>query len=209
MELINTQLDTSLTSTPSEAGGIKTLSNDPVQQEKASNQLWWANTLTGVSASAKALASIAEGVSTYNNAMSRSAIYSANAASLRATIPYVQQQTEQKVGILQQETGQFIASQRAAMASAGIVVDQDTGLEAMVQSAGIGAREVVLALQASRQEIANIQNRANQQDFEAAQAKREAKAATVKGIFGVGTTILGAAKEISDAASKYKIVTGG
>jgi hypothetical protein len=120
----------------------------------------------------------------------------------------MQAQSAQRVDIIRQETGQFIASQRAALAANGIVVDQDTGLEAAVQAAGIGARQVVEALQASRSEIADIQNRANMQDFEAKMAKREGKGQLISGVLGAGQTILGAASTISANNKRFKLSGG-
>ena len=186
-----------------------TIANSQTQRDEAQRQLARQNLMTGLGAGFKALGSIASGVSSYRTSVARAAVYQSNAALLRASIPQVQKEYDQKVDIIRQETGQFIANQRAAMAANGIVVDQDTGLEAMVQTAGIGARQVVEALQAARQEVANIQNKANMQDFEARLAKRQGKGDAIRGVFGAAETILGAAQTISAANQRYKTATGG
>ena len=178
-------------------------------RQKAADQLRKANILAGVGAGAKALASIGGGLSSYNTALGRQAVYSMNAASLRATIPYIQEQASQKVNILQQETSQFIGAQRAALAANGIVVDQDTGLEAAVQAAGIGARDVVAALDAARNEVANVQNRAAAQEEEARQAVKQGKGDVLKGLFSAGESILAGANTISKNNQRYRTRTGG
>lgn len=184
-----------------------TLTTSPEMRQEAQRQLTRMNTLTGLSAGAKALGSLATGVSSYRTAVQRAAVYSANAASIRATIPFVQEAAGQRVDILRQETGQFIADQRAALAANGVVVDQDTGLEAMVQAAGIGAREVVQSLQASRNEILDLRNRAANQEFEAKMAKRQGQADLIKGIGAAGETLLGAASTISANNKKFALGT--
>jgi len=166
-----------------------------------------ANLFTAIGAGMSALGSIFEGVSVYKTAAGRASVYSANAASLRAAIPDYQQAADQGVDTVRQDTANLVSAQRAALAANGVVVDQDTALEALIQASSVGARDVVIALQNSRKEIADLQNRANMQDFEAKLAKREGKGGLLSAVGKAGKTVLGAYDTISSRNSKF--VTGG
>ena len=164
-----------------------------------------ANLLTGVTGALGAVGSLVTGYSAYKTALARAAVYSANAANIRATIPNVQRAGAMEVDALQQETGQLLAAQRAAMAANGIVVDMDTGLDAAVQAAGVGARDAVLAIQNTQNEILKLRNKANQEEFEAAMAKREGKGSVIAGLGKAGMSILGAATTIADRNQQFKL----
>ncbi len=183
----------------------ETLSNSPEMRQQAERDRVRSNLLTGLGAGVRALGAVGAGVSSYNTAVGRAAIYSTNAASLQASIPLAQEAGASRVAALQQETGQLIASQRAAMAANGVVVDQDTGLEVMIQTAGIGARQVVQELEASRAEVQNIRARIAQQEQEAKAARREGIGSAIGSLFSAGETLLGAASTISNTNKKYRM----
>jgi hypothetical protein len=75
----------------------------------------------------------------------------------------------------------------------------------VVQTAGLGARQVVEALQASRNEVEQTRVKVQQQEFEAKQAKKQGTAGLIGGLFKAGESILGAASTISSNAIKYKL----
>lgn len=176
---------------------------------EAERQRKRANMLTAVSGGLSAIGSLAEGVSSYKTAQARAAVYASNAVALASTIPFIREQGAQRATIIQQETADFVGRQRAAMAANGIVVGQDTALEAVVQSGGLGARQVVESLEATRNEIEQTRSKIRQQEAEAANAKREGKAGLVSGLFKTANTILGAASTIDQTNQRYRPVTGG
>jgi hypothetical protein len=175
---------------------------DPIEAQKKLDR---ANLLTGVTGALGVVGSLVTGYSAYKTALARAAVYSANAANIRATVPLVQRAGSLEVDALQQETGQLLSAQRAAMAANGIVVDMDTGLDAAVQAAGVGARDAVLALQNTQNEILKLRNQANQAEFEAAMAKREGKGSVIEAVGKAGMTILGTASTIADRNKQFKL----
>lgn len=178
------------------------------EENQTQEQLERANRMTLLGAGFSALGSIGAGVSARSTAFGRAAVYASNAASIRASLPFLKQAYGEEVSRSQEETAQLVSEQRAALAANGIVVDQDTALEAMLQTSSIGAREVVLLLQRSRQEVASRENEANQQDFQSSVAKREGKAALLKGLGGAAQTLLGAADTISQRTKKFRVEAG-
>lgn len=179
-----------------------------VDPNEAQKQLDRANLLTGLTGAFGAVGSIVTGLGAYNNALARATVYKANAAVIRATIPLAQAAGNQQVDLIREDTAQLISAQRAALAANGIVVDQDTGLDAMVQAAGIGAKDVVTAIQNSRNEVIRLRNQAAQADYEAKLARREGRASILEGIGKAGMTILGAASTIADRNKKMTPVGG-
>jgi hypothetical protein len=176
---------------------------------EAERQRQRANTLTTISGGFSALGSLAEGVSDFKSAQARAAVYAANAVSLASAIPFMREQGVQRASIIQQETADFIGRQRAAMAANGIVVDQDTALEAVVQSGGLGARQVVESLEATRNEIEQQRTKIREQEAKAANERREGLGGLVRNVFKAGNTILGAASTIRDTNERYRMTTGG
>lgn len=164
----------------------------------AQKELDRANLLTGLSGFFGATGAIVKGISGYQSALARATVYSANAAVIRAAIPQQQRAGDQQVDAIREDTAQLLANQRAALAANGVVVDQDTALDALIQAAGVGTRDVVISIHNSRQEIAKMQNQANQQEFEAQLSKREGKGSIISGLGDAATTILGAASTISN-----------
>lgn len=168
-----------------------------VDPQVAQKQLDKANLLTGITGAFGAVGALVTGLGAYNNALSRATVYAANAAVIRATIPQAQAAGAQQVDFIREDTAQLISAQRAALAANGIVVDQDTGLDAMIQAAGVGAKDVMTAVQNSRNEILKLRNQANQAEYEAKLAKREGRASILEGVGKAGMTILGAASTIA------------
>lgn len=174
-----------------------------VDPKKAQEQLDRANLLTGLSGAFGAVGSLVTGLGAYNNALARATVYAANAAVIRASIPQTQAAANQQVDFIREDTAQLISAQRAALAANGVVVDQDTGLDAMVQAAGIGARDVMTAIQNSRNEVIKIRNQAAQADYEAKLSRREGRASIFEGIGKAGMTILGTASTIADNNKRF------
>lgn len=174
------------------------------RQSSSLNRL---NMLTGAAGAFSAVGSLVSGYSAYQTAVGRAAIYSTNANMLRAAVPQEQEVASQNVNAIQQDTARLIAGQRAALAANGIIVDQDTGLDALVQAAGAGARDVVVALNNSQTRIAKLRAEAAQAEMEAAASKRQGTAGLFEGIGKAGLSILSTASSISQNNTRYK--TGG
>lgn len=99
-----------------------------------------------------------------------------------------------------EDTARTISSNRAALAANGIVVGQDTALDFLVQTAGVGATDAIMALNNAEQDAIRYLNEANTLRAEAANKRTEGFMA------GVG----GAASEIATAGkSAATILAGG
>lgn len=165
------------------------------------------NMLTGAAGAFSAASSVVSGYSAYQTAVGKAAIYSTNANLIRAAIPQEREVAAQNVNALQQDTAQLIANQRAALAANGIMVDQNTGLDALVQAAGAGARDVVIALNNSQTRIAKLQTEATQASMEAAASKRQGTASLLESMGKAGLSVLSTASSVSENNLRYK--TGG
>lgn len=72
-------------------------------------------------------------------------------------------------------TAQRIGQQRAALAANGIVLDQDTALDLVTQTAGIGTLEALTALDNAEREAADLIRRANVAAIEGQMERAAAK----------------------------------
>lgn len=176
---------------------------DEETKAKAQEQLDRANRLAAMSAGVSVLGTLAQGVSSYRTASQRAAVYQMDAAAIRAAIPYERAEADATVQAIRQDTANLISQQRAALAANGIVVDQDSALEAMVGAAGQGAKDVVLALQASQQRVDQLRNTAAQKEFQAKVEKRAGTASVLGSVGGAGLTILKAVDAIRQNNKTY------
>lgn len=101
---------------------------------------------------------------------------------------------------LYRKTGAVAGQQNAAMAANGIDLGFGSALQVQQDTAAIGAEDVSQLYRSGYQETRGFEISASNDRAQAAGARAGAKAAIVKGVFDVGSTVLGGASQVS----KYK-----
>lgn len=168
-------------------------------------QLKRANTLTAVGTGFTALGAIGEGISTQRSAALRAAVLQQNAAANRVAAEDARARGATTADEIRKTTRQRIAEQRAALAANGVVVDQDTALDLVTETAGIGAVDAITALNNAEQEAAQFLRQASIQEQEAKLERRSGLFGAISSVFGAGQTILTGASTIGARNRAFKV----
>lgn len=163
-----------------------------------------ANRRTLLGAGVEALGQIGTGVAAYRSATLRSTILKQNAESKRVAAEDAIIRGRREAGEERVKTAQTIGAQRAALAANGIVVDEDTALDLITDTAGIGALDALTALKNAEKEAAKLIRAAELDIVEAKVEKGIGRAEAFGALGRAGRTILGATRTIEETRRRHE-----
>lgn len=105
------------------------------------------NRLTAIGAAAGTLGELSLAFSATQSSALRASILQQNAAAQRLAAETEREAAAADANLIQSETSKRIASQRAALAANGIVVDQDSALDLVQETRGVGTLDALRALE--------------------------------------------------------------
>jgi hypothetical protein len=123
----------------------------------------------------------------------RSLVTLQNAQALRAEAVDITRAGQLETDELFRQTGQLIGRQRAALAANGIVVDEDTAVNLVAQSAGFGTLDALTALENAERRAAAAVRQANVAEAEAGLDRVTARNIRRGGATSAARSILGGA----------------
>lgn len=105
---------------------------------------------------------------------------------------------------IKRQTAQTIGSQEAALAANGIIIGQDSALDLVTETAGVGAVDAFTAIENARREARQLNLEAQIEETEARAKRRAASSTKTTGILGSAVTALGQASDLADRLKKLK-----
>lgn len=139
----------------------------PSKPSPSNNNLSLTNTLDLISTGVQAVGSVWSGFAQNESSEVRSGLLRYNAATYRQSAADILQIGDFNAQQRMEEARQLIGTQRVALAANGIVLDQDTALDLVSETAGVGAVDALLEIANAERQAIEVMRRANIQDQEA------------------------------------------
>lgn len=162
-----------------------------------------ANFKTILGVSTEVIGQLGEGIASYRSSALRAAILKQNAASKKIAAKDAIVRGRIEANEQRTITARIIGEQRAALAANGIVVDEDTALDLITDTAGIGALDALAALKNAEREAAKLIRAANLDIVEAKVERATGRALAFKALGTAGRTILGGVEEIEETRRRH------
>lgn len=165
----------------------------PSQKPSPSNdKLNVANTLTLVESGIGAIGSIWGGFASSQSSQVRADILSFNADTYRQSAREIMEVGRFNAQRIQQEARQLIGTQRTSLAANGIRLDQDTALDLVSETAGVGSVDALLSIANAERDALQVLRKANVESMESdlerdigkAQIRRGIGEAAIRGVQG-------------------------
>lgn len=160
----------------------------PAQKPTQGNdRLTLANTLDLIGTGTQALGSIWGGFASNESSQVRAGILRYNAATYRQSATEILEVGRFNADQIREQARQLIGTQRTALAANGIMLDQDTALDLVSETAGVGAVDALVAIANAEREAIQTMRRGNLEDMEAGLESRIGEAQITRG-FGNAVT---------------------
>lgn len=148
-----------------------------------------ANTLDLIGTGVQALGSIWGGFASNQSSQVRADILRYNAATYRQSAGEILEVGRFNAQQIKEQARQLIGTQRTALAANGIRLDQDTALDLVSETAGVGAVDALIAIANSEREAIQTMRRATIEDLEAKYESQIGRAQIGRGIGNAALTL--------------------
>lgn len=166
-----------------------TFLTDFLSPSGGNDRLERANTLDLIGTGVQALGSIWGGFASNQSSQVRADILRYNAATYRQSAGEILEVGRFNAQQIKEQARQLIGTQRTALAANGIRLDQDTALDLVSETAGVGAVDALIAIANSEREAIQTMRRAAIEDLEAKYESQIGRAQIGRGIGNAALTL--------------------
>lgn len=163
--------------------------------------------LTAVSGIIGSVAQIKNGLAEKRAAQARSNIMQRDAENRKQVANVLRQQGREQAQQIQIETAQLIGQQRAALAANGIVLDEGTAMDLVVETAGLGAVDAITAIANAEREAAQLINEADVEMMKARLVEQEGRNLFAGSFASAGQSLAATARTMQEIENQYRTPT--